>query len=134
MEKMMQRRNALGLIGSGIVGMVGLSTSAWAQATGDMASDLAGNERQITIWRDPGCGCCDAYGDYLEEHGFTVTRVLCQRSRPRRHHRSAAGNPSGDNGYHLAGNARERAGHGCGQVRHAKDLCLWPRRNFNLCR
>ncbi|AOZ71373.1 MULTISPECIES: DUF411 domain-containing protein [Rhodobacterales] len=75
MEKMMQRRNALGLIGSGIVGMVGLSTSAWAQATGDMASDLAGNERQITIWRDPGCGCCDAYGDYLEEHGFTVTRV-----------------------------------------------------------
>ena len=60
MEKMMQRRNALGLIGSGIVGMVGLSTSAWAQATGDMAPDLAGNERQITIWSDPGCGCCDA--------------------------------------------------------------------------
>lgn len=28
MEKMMQRRNALGLIGSGIVGMVGLTTSA----------------------------------------------------------------------------------------------------------
>ena len=81
MEKMMQRRNALGLIGSGIVGMVGLSTSAWAQATGDMAPDLAG-----------------------------------------------------DNGYHLAGNARERAGHGCGQVRHAKDLRLWPRRNFSLCR
>ena len=52
-----------------------LSTSAWAQATGDMASDLAGNERQITIWRDPGCGCCDAYADYLEGNGYVVTRV-----------------------------------------------------------
>ena len=35
----------------------------------------ASDSKTITIWRDPGCGCCDAYGDYLEEHGFTVTRV-----------------------------------------------------------
>lgn len=32
-------------------------------------------EKQITIWRDPGCGCCDAYAEYLERNGFAVTRV-----------------------------------------------------------
>ena len=75
MENKMQRRNALCLIGGGIFGMVGVTTSTRAQVAGDVASDLADSERQITIWRDPGCGCCDAYGDYLEEHGFIVTRV-----------------------------------------------------------
>jgi hypothetical protein len=31
--------------------------------------------KEITIWRDPGCGCCDAYADYLEGNGYVVTRV-----------------------------------------------------------
>jgi hypothetical protein len=31
--------------------------------------------KQITIWRDPGCGCCDTYADYLEENGYQVTRI-----------------------------------------------------------
>lgn len=30
---------------------------------------------QVTIWRDPGCGCCDTYAAYLEAHGYAVTRV-----------------------------------------------------------
>lgn len=29
----------------------------------------------ITIWRDPNCGCCDAYAEYLEAKGFQVTRI-----------------------------------------------------------
>ena len=33
------------------------------------------DNKTITIWRDPGCGCCDAYADYLEGNGYTVTRV-----------------------------------------------------------
>lgn len=32
-------------------------------------------DKAITIWRDPGCGCCDAYADYLEGNGYAVTRV-----------------------------------------------------------
>ena len=28
-----------------------------------------------TIYRDPGCGCCDSYGEYLEAHGFEVELV-----------------------------------------------------------
>lgn len=35
----------------------------------------ASGRKAITIWRDPGCGCCDAYADYLEGNGYTVTRV-----------------------------------------------------------
>ncbi|MGR3757884.1 MAG: DUF411 domain-containing protein [Tranquillimonas sp.] len=31
--------------------------------------------RQMTIWRDPNCGCCDAYADYAEENGYQVTRI-----------------------------------------------------------
>lgn len=29
----------------------------------------------VTIYRSPGCGCCDAYGDYLERSGFEVELV-----------------------------------------------------------
>ena len=35
----------------------------------------ASDNKPITIWRDPDCGCCDAYADYLEGNGYTVTRV-----------------------------------------------------------
>ena len=28
-----------------------------------------------TMYRDPGCGCCDAYADYAEENGYHVTRI-----------------------------------------------------------
>ena len=35
----------------------------------------ASGSKAITIWRDPGCGCCDAYADYLEGNGYMVTRV-----------------------------------------------------------
>ncbi|WP_378621947.1 DUF411 domain-containing protein [Nitratireductor sp. GCM10026969] len=38
-------------------------------------SQNAAEAKAITIWRDPGCGCCDAYADYLEANGFSVTRV-----------------------------------------------------------
>ena len=35
----------------------------------------ASGSKAIAIWRDPGCGCCDAYADYLEGNGYMVTRV-----------------------------------------------------------
>jgi hypothetical protein len=31
--------------------------------------------KQMTIWRDPNCGCCDAYANYMENNGYVVTRV-----------------------------------------------------------
>lgn len=72
----MQRRTALALIGGGAVGTAALATLTWAQGTPDpVPAATGGLARQITIWRDPGCGCCDTYADYLEANGFTVTRV-----------------------------------------------------------
>jgi hypothetical protein len=26
----------------------------------------------VTLYKNPECGCCDGYGDYLREHGFNV--------------------------------------------------------------
>ncbi|MEN9464888.1 MAG: hypothetical protein RL217_1069 [Pseudomonadota bacterium] len=28
-----------------------------------------------TLYKDPSCGCCGAYADYLEENGFKVQRI-----------------------------------------------------------
>lgn len=33
------------------------------------------NAKAITIYRDPSCGCCDTYAEYLEANGYQVTRV-----------------------------------------------------------
>lgn len=30
---------------------------------------------EITVYKDPNCGCCAAWGDYLENNGFRVTVV-----------------------------------------------------------
>src|SRR5947199_10507945 len=28
---------------------------------------------QVMLYKNPECGCCDGYADYLRHHGFTVT-------------------------------------------------------------
>lgn len=43
--------------------------------TSTATSQVGETSKEITIWRDPGCGCCDSYADYLETHGYSVTRV-----------------------------------------------------------
>lgn len=48
--------------------------SANGPLRGSSVASASGN-KAITIWRDPGCGCCDAYADYLEGNGYAVTRV-----------------------------------------------------------
>lgn len=39
-----------------------------------VAKDL-GAGTLATIYRDPGCGCCDSYAEYLQAHGFEVELV-----------------------------------------------------------
>ena len=39
------------------------------------ASEAAIPAKEITIWRDPNCGCCDVYAEYLEASGYRVTRI-----------------------------------------------------------
>lgn len=67
----------------------------------DAVSDAAAGDtdRSATVWRDPDCGCCDAYGEYLEANGYRVTLVddrdFAERS-------IAAGVPERGVGCHLA--------------------------------
>ena len=56
-----------------VVGAVTFTTIPAAAGTEVMAA--AELSREITIWRDPNCGCCDAYAEYLEANGYQVTRV-----------------------------------------------------------
>jgi len=56
------------------LGSVAFTALTSAQASQDASANVA-DTKAITIWRDPGCGCCDAYADYLETNGFSVTRV-----------------------------------------------------------
>jgi hypothetical protein len=58
----MQRRTALKL---------GLSLIAIA-ATPSWAVEGA---TQVTLYKDPQCGCCEAYTEYLRNNGFTVNVV-----------------------------------------------------------
>lgn len=65
---------ALAALGAG--GALAFSDLPAAQGKAQPASVQAvDSAHQVTIWRDPGCGCCDTYADYLETHGYAVTRV-----------------------------------------------------------
>jgi hypothetical protein len=63
-----------------IAGGIGFATLSAAEDPGrSSAAGAAAVQtdpaKQVTIWRDPGCGCCDTYADYLERHGYEVTRI-----------------------------------------------------------
>ena len=46
-----------------LIAILGLSTPV---AAGDSA-------REATLYKNPQCGCCEGYADYLRENGFAVT-------------------------------------------------------------
>ncbi|KJZ22816.1 metal-binding protein [Tritonibacter mobilis] len=80
MENPMNRRYVLASLAAlGVGGTFTFTTLTSAQstedATGPASTDVSDGTKQITIWRDPGCGCCDTYADYLEENGYQVTRI-----------------------------------------------------------
>lgn len=95
----MQRRTAIGLIGLGTIGAASLTAMSWAQTAEEATPAPDGVAKQITIWRDPNCGCCDAYAEYLEANGYQVTRVD-DRDFDKRS--VAAGVPEQGLGCHLA--------------------------------
>ncbi len=70
-----------------------------AQAAVATSVASAESSKEITIWRDPGCGCCNTYAEYLQKYGYQVTLVddtdFAQRS-------VAAGVPEQGLGCHLA--------------------------------
>lgn len=58
-------------------------------------SQLVAAERpSVTLHKDPWCGCCNAYADYLEENGFQVKRVDHQNMEPVKRKLGTANAPS----------------------------------------
>jgi hypothetical protein len=69
---MKTRRAMLALLAASAAAGAMLAGSALAEETTGPAPSL-GKDIEVTIYRDPGCGCCDVYADYLVGHGFDVT-------------------------------------------------------------
>lgn len=57
------------------IGVATLTTAETDSAADAPAEATVPAEKQMTIWRDPNCGCCDAYADYMEKNGYHVTRI-----------------------------------------------------------
>lgn len=49
-----------------------LNTIALASFVWTAAPALAG-EKDVTLYKNPQCDCCEGYADYLRENGFDVT-------------------------------------------------------------
>ena len=83
-----------------ILGFASLGTTGAAAvfAMGLSAAPVAAAEA-VTLYKNPQCGCCENYADYLRENGFTVevkpTHDLAQISRE-------AGIPDDFQGCHTA--------------------------------
>lgn len=62
------------------LGIAGAATAAYVATDSDtrptlVASAAAQSAEPVTIWRDSGCGCCDAYAEYLRAEGFAVNMI-----------------------------------------------------------
>jgi hypothetical protein len=69
---------AAGAAGAGAVALGGF-LGGWpahrgaAPAVALAAGQPAAAGKPVTLYKDPQCGCCEGYADYLRAHGFTVS-------------------------------------------------------------
>ncbi|MCP1168614.1 MULTISPECIES: DUF411 domain-containing protein [Limimaricola] len=75
MNRKLLTGTALALAAVSAIGIATFTTAETDSAAVTPAETTVPADRQMTIWRDPGCGCCDAYADYMEENGYHVTRI-----------------------------------------------------------
>lgn len=59
----MDRRAMLTLLVAGTAGIITQSARA------------ADTAKKVTLYKEPQCGCCEGYADYLRAHGFSVNTV-----------------------------------------------------------
>lgn len=64
-RKMVMRRMVLALIAVGVLAVTGGVASFGLQTSAQAA--------EITVYKDPNCGCCGKWVDHLKAAGFTVT-------------------------------------------------------------
>ena len=81
------------IIAVALVAIAALGTLAYLLTTS------GANAEEVTLYKNPQCGCCENYADYLRDNGFTVTvkptHELVPMSRE-------AGIPDDFQGCHLA--------------------------------
>jgi hypothetical protein len=71
----MTRRTVLtALIGGGAGGAL-LIGGAVRLASSSSPARAADESRKVTLYKDPQCGCCEGYADYLRSNGFEVKVV-----------------------------------------------------------
>ncbi|MFT6531371.1 MAG: hypothetical protein ACJASC_000900 [Limimaricola cinnabarinus] len=75
MNRKLLTGTALALAAVSAIGIATFTTAETDSAAVTLAETTVPADRQMTIWRDPNCGCCDAYADYMEENGYHVTRI-----------------------------------------------------------
>ncbi|SFU16171.1 DUF411 domain-containing protein [Sedimentitalea nanhaiensis] len=67
------------------LGFASLGTAAAAAVLAMSLNAAPVAAQEVTLYKDPQCGCCENYADYLRENGFSVevtpTHDLAQISR-----------------------------------------------------
>ena len=59
------------LIGAvGGIALIGAATGVVS-----LSAEPVADRGQVTLYKNPECGCCEGYADYLRQHGFKVTAV-----------------------------------------------------------
>jgi hypothetical protein len=58
------------LVGAGGTAVIGGATGVISSS-----AEPAANRGQVTLYKNPQCGCCEGYADYLRHNGFKVTAV-----------------------------------------------------------
>ena len=68
----LSRRAALTILigGAGGAALIGGATGIVS-----LNAEPAADRGQVTLYKNPECGCCEGYADYLRQNGFKVTAV-----------------------------------------------------------
>jgi len=68
----LSRRSILTILigGGGGAALIGGATGIFP-----VSAEPAADRGQVTLYKNPQCGCCDGYADYLRHNGFNVTAV-----------------------------------------------------------
>ena len=68
-----------------LIGLASLGTAGAAAVFAMSLNAAPAAAQEATLYKNPQCGCCESYADYLRENGFTVevkpTHDLAQISR-----------------------------------------------------
>ena len=56
-----------------IAGLAAIASLSTALAVATEPQQEKNAQPQMTVFKDPNCGCCKAWVEYVRKHGFTVT-------------------------------------------------------------